>query len=144
MKVKATTTRGDVGAKLKKLGLVNAARVAEANHAAAEYLFKESQALVPEDTGALKESGNVKREGSGYDASSTVNYGEADFEGKHRESAKQGRKVYRYPYRYAKLVHFGWEGGRTGTDFLKIPLGNLSGIRAALRANLKGVSGAPD
>ena len=150
MKVTSSLTRGDLEAKLNKLGMTEAARVAKANHAAAEYLFKQSQELVPVDTGALKESGRVGQEGSGYDTSSTVNYGEADFEGKVRVSTKQGRSVFRYPYKYAKFVHFGWTGkggkaGRAGTDFLKIPLGNLDGMRAALRAALKevpsGVSG---
>lgn len=68
---------------------------------AGDYLLEKSQAVVPVDTGALKESGFVESEGSGYGTVVTVGYAE-EYAPLVHEFSRNGRKFLEGPARKNK------------------------------------------
>lgn len=112
--IRTGTGRQTLDRHLKRLG----ERAEKGNIAAAEVLLEESLKLVPEDTGALRDSATITQVGEGTLSIIYVGYGLRNRLGQvirgpgptnwpqHRHSAKEKRDVWRVPANYAWIQHF--------------------------------------
>lgn len=141
MPIKVTVTRsGGLQANLNKYVSDLGVRVEHGLREVAHQLMAESQLLVPRDTEALAESGVVRQEGSGLSTVMIVGYGRHDLHWVGVWSAREQKRVDRYPYEYAVYVHQDTTQAHEAPGqafFLSTPLVLMTGLHEALERGMR-------
>lgn len=113
--IEATVTReGKMENVLKELRAYYAPRLQRAAEASALVLLEESNKRCPEDTGALRASGRIRRIGSGLTTVFIVGYAATDFDASPYGEARKLKP----PCEYWHFPYFGWEMSPTPNPFL--------------------------
>lgn len=120
--------KGDLSTNLEAYRRKIAPKVERGLRKGAEVILEESQALVPQDTQALHDSGHIVRIGSGLETVYIVGYGAKDF-----DSSGYGKdRIRRPPCEYAVYVH------QMQVEFLLIPvMTKQQEMVAAINAEVK-------